>query len=451
MAHAALDRVGMLVVEAPIALLIGWWLLQHPAVGLGLLVGTVLVFEDDAEGFLPGTHHFYNRLPHIPLSPTDALLVALIAAVVVDRGRRRLPLRMPGPFVGIALLIGAAVAGGIVVGQADGWNSVQAFNSARSLTYLIVLPVLVANVLDSPDALRRFALGAGGLIAFKGAEGSLAWLAGLGRQVGTGHLTYYEPLANAAMMAFVVAMVAAIAARVPIPRWALAAAPVAGAALLLSYRRSFWLATAVACVIAVLVASGRRGRPFVVFSGAVVIVAIYMAVSFGGATESQNTVVARVTSLSPSSLKGNAEDRYRLDEQRNVFEDIRRHPVAGLGFGVPWTIRYPLSQHFQDEQNYTHVVAFWWWLKMGLLGIVAYLASVAVGIWAGYRLWRAHPAPWGRIIGVAIAASLVGLAVAETTGSFTGVDLRFTVGLATAWGAMAAALNGIEPGVAARR
>ena len=88
---------------------------------------------------------------------------------------------------------------------------------------------------------------------------------------------------------------------------------------------------------------------------------------------------------------------------------------------------------------------------MGLLGIVAYLASVAVGIWAGYRLWRAHPEPWGRIIGVAIAASLVGLAVAETTGSFTGVDLRFTVGLATAWGAMAAALNGIEPGVAARR
>ncbi|MCU1461629.1 MAG: hypothetical protein JWO37_1704 [Acidimicrobiales bacterium] len=421
--------------------------MQHPAAALAIAVGAVVVLDEDNQGLVPITSHFYQRLPGMPVNLTvvDFLVATVVIGIVFDRARRRARLAVPRAFLPVALLIGGAVLWGMLVGRANAWNSNFAFSEARGVVYLLLVPVLVVNVVDSPAVLKRFVWFAGALAAFKGLEGMLGWLAGRGRPIGPTHLTYYEPLPNAIMMGFLVTVAAAAVARVRMPRWVMTATPLVAGALLLSFRRSFWIAAVVALVIAVLVASGRRGRPVVVLLGALVVVAGYAVVNVGGSAASQNTLVQRATSLSPSSLKGNADDRYRLDEQRNVFEELRRQPIRGIGLGVPWAIRYPLSQHFVDGQYYTHVAAFWWWTKMGILGLLAYVASVVGGAWMAFVLWRQHPDPRGRVIGLGIAASFIGLSVAELTGSFTGVDFRLSMGLAAAWGGLAAAINLIQP------
>ena len=70
---------------------------------------------------------------------------------------------------------------------------------------------------------------------------------------------------------------------------------------------------------------------------------------------------------------------------------------AGLGLGVPWTPRYPLTESYAGATGYTHVVVLWWWLKLGLPGLVklgrakgprvaaATGTAGAVGLWALLR------------------------------------------------------------------
>jgi hypothetical protein len=97
---------------------------------------------------------------------------------------------------------------------------------------------------------------------------------------------------------------------------------------------------------------------------------------------------------------------------------------------------------FAGGQNYTHALVLWYWLKLGLLGLAAYAWLTLAAVVTAYKLWRDAGDPRVRVAGLALAAGLVGLAVAETTGSFTGVESRLTmfVGATLGWLAAAQAL-----------
>ena len=118
-------------------------------------------------------------------------------------------------------------------------------------------------------------------------------------------------------------------------------------------------------------------------------VALYVLFSSGAINASVDSPVGkRLTSLSPSKLAANPEDRYRIDERRNVVAELRDHPVAGLGMAQPWAARYPLSVEHEGGRFYVHFAVLWWWLKMGILGLVAYVGVMAAGVVLGLRIWR---------------------------------------------------------------
>jgi O-antigen ligase len=154
--------------------------------------------------------------------------------------------------------------------------------------------------------------------------------------------------------------------------------------------------------------------------------AVLLAISTGIAIDSQSAVGQRLQSLNPSSLSSNAEDRYRLDERKNVLAEIRSHPVVGIGIAVPWQIRYPLSTS-DTGQTYVHMAILFYWLKLGLAGVIAYLGYLLTGFVVGVQVFRRHPDPRIRVAGAGAAAGLVGLGVAETTATFLGSELRTTV------------------------
>ena len=171
---------------------------------------------------------------------------------------------------------------------------------------------------------------------------------------------------------------------------------------------------------------------------------------------SQSPIVKRAASLSPSSLANNVEDRYRLDERANVLAQLEKKPITGLGILVPGeATKRPLPVEHEEAREYVHFAALWWWMKMGILGLLAYLALLLATARLAWRVWRERTETIFRVFGLASLCAVAGLLVAETTATFTGAELRFSIVFAVADRAARAAhrpaaCGGERPGARAR-
>ena len=206
--------------------------------------------------------------------------------------------------------------------------------------------------------------------------------------------------------------------------------------LALSLRRSFWIAGGLAILLVILLSSRTPGRRIAVVVGLLLAAAIWtLSVQ---PLQADAPIVKRARSLEPSKVEENAQDRYRIDELRNVTAEIRRQPVTGLGLGGQWTATHPLGVEHENGRSYTHVVALWWWMKLGILGVLAYLAVMASFLAMSWQVWRRSSDPLFSAVGLAVLCGVLALAVVETVGSFTGVDPRFTALVGAVGGLLAA-------------
>jgi O-antigen ligase len=153
---------------------------------------------------------------------------------------------------------------------------------------------------------------------------------------------------------------------------------------------------------------------------------------------SSSPLLERATSLSPSKISNNVEDRYRLDERANVTNEIEKHPITGIGVGVAWHAdARPLPIEHEGGRHYVHFAALWYWLNLGILGVLAYLGVLGGAAVMAWRLWRRGAEAVVRAFGLASLCGVAGLVAIETTASFTGVDTRFTVLFAAQLGMLA--------------
>ena len=434
---AGAERVGVASFLVPLGLVAVALLVLYPRVTLVLVVASVVVLEADSEGFLGFTADAYDRYA---VQLHEVLLAAAVAGVLVDRARRWRPLRTPGPFTLPLLLLAAALATGVATGFAAGADRLELVNGARDLVVLLILPFVAVNVIEDRRDLHAALTIAAWLVAVKVLFGAVSWVLGEGRPIEGTVLTYYEPLPNLVLLTFVLTMLAAALDRTRLQRILWALAPAALAVLVLSFRRNFWIALVVGALIVVLVAVGARGRALLIPAAGALAIALYLGLTALSSSQSASPVIQRAQSLAPSRIQALSDDRYRLDEQRNVRAEIAAHPITGLGLGVPWAARYPLAEYFSGGRDYTHVTVLWWWMKLGLLGLLAYLWIVATAIRSGVAIWRRSLDRRLRCVGLGASAAVLGLAVAETTGSFTGVESRVTVYLGVLFGWLAAAL-----------
>jgi hypothetical protein len=409
-------------------------LLGRPALLLGIFLGATVLCEIDPLGFLSFRTFFYEGRP----SPSDLLFIAVLASVALDLVRNNRKLRLPHPFTLPLLLLVLALAAGVATGFANGGEHVAIINSLRVFAVIVLLPIAVVNIVRGRRDLWAFVVVGGGLCMVKGIEGIVSWLSGQGRPLGDTTLTFYAPAPNFVLLSFVLVVLAAIALRARLPWWAYVAAPVCLAAFVLSFRRNFWVAGVVGVVL-LLLGSGFRGRRILVGAVLVLLVATRIAVSVTSVPDLESTVTERLTSISPTRIEAHPYDRYRLDEARNVIAEIEQNPVTGIGLGVPWEASHPLPVELEGGRLYTHVTFLWWWLKLGVLGALAYLLLLATAVTTALSLARRHPLVEVRAVALGLFAALLGLAVAETTGSFTGVSQPLTIIVAAIFGWLAAA------------
>ena len=440
----AAHRIGWLpVLLVLVAVAVALLLLERPGLLVGaLVVLTVLVEGRDAAAIFPDAAAIYEPAAG-GVVPIEVLTLLALVAVAIAVVRRR-ELLLPEPLTLPLSLLAVAIVFGLTMGYFDGAPVGDVLAVLRKLLNVLIFPLVVVNVVRTRDQLRLAVTIVVALALIKALLGVASVVGGFGftstESAGaTTVLTYYESTANWVLTLFVMGFVAALSTRARMPWWAWTTAPLALASLLLSYRRSFWIGTSVGLVLVILLGSGRFGRRIVL--PLIVVVGVGLALTLSGhvVTEEQSPLIKRAQSLDPGKLQANKEDRYRIDERRNVLADIGDHPLTGVGIARGWHERYPVSIERKGSRDYVHFVALWYWLHLGILGLAAYLWLFAAAIYAGYRLWRQRTEPWLRAIGLGFVGSLAALMIAETTASFTGIELRASIVVGAALGLLAAA------------
>jgi hypothetical protein len=433
---AAVRQFGTAGLFLPVAFALAAILITRPVLTLVSVVGLAIFCEGEYFGLFHFTSHLYEQV-YKDISLLDLLVALVVASALLDVLRHGRTLLVPRPLVlGLTLLALGMVAGAFV-GHTAGVSLRYAIFSEHALAYLLLVPVAVAN-LDIDDGLIKKLLGgAMVLLIVKAVLGLIEVSAHLGQQIeGSTTLTYYEPTTNWLMLIALLTLLAAAIVRAKPPRWTLLGSPLLIACFVLSYRRSFWIAAGLGVLLVLVLATSPSGRRMLLPIGLAVAAAIWLLGSIQ--FQSNLPVVKRLTSLSASNLEANSEDRYRLDERANVLGEIRAHPITGLGMGVPWQATVtPLSVEHEGGREYVHFAALWFWLKLGILGLFAYLAIIGGSLVVAWQAWRRSHEPLLRAFALASACAIVGLATVETTGSFIGVEARFTFVFAALIGLLA--------------
>jgi O-antigen ligase len=417
-------RYGPLALGLPLAAVAALALMQRARIAVALVVSLMVLVEGSSEDFL-GVKGAYDLTP-LGLTPMECLLALAILAVLLDRLRADRQLRLPGPLSVPLALVVLATVGGLVTGHFAGVSAKDLLFASRQLVWLPVVPLLIVNVVETERQLRGALALAAGLAVVKAAIGLTGVVAGVGIVVDGATITYYEPTANWLIVLAILGVVAALLLRARPPGWLIAATPLLVLSLALSFRRSFWIAAVLALLLVVVLGSRPLGRRIAVLVVVMFGLAAWTVALQPARTQSQTPIVERAQSIEPSKVENNQQDRYRIDELHNVVAAIGKRPITGLGLGGQWAAVHPLGVEHENGRAYTHVAALWWWMKLGILGLLAYLSLMGTMLAMSWQIWRRAADRLLAAIGLATLCGLLAVIVVETVGTFTGIDPRFT-------------------------
>jgi len=439
-------RLGPLAaVVAVLAIVFAVYLLEHAGWAVAVCALAMILAESDPGWGVPVLTRLYAATP-AKLSYFQLLELLAVAAVVLSAVRPTVGFRSLAPFGLPLFLVGLALAFGITYGRFGGsQEQYQVLSTLQTGAPLVVFPFVIVNVVRTRAQLVAVLGAVALLVLVKAIAGLVVVFGGLGAvQEDVGRLTYYAPASNFLLMLFLLAMLAATLARVPTSRLARWTVPLAYACLLLSYRRTFWLATIACLLLVLLLGSGRELRRLLPFLAVIVIATGYIVYTSGYIGDGGGEIVKRAQSLSPEKVTRNTQDRYRIAERRNILLALEREPLTGLGVGVSWPTRYPLPFEEEGLNTYAHMGLLWWWMKAGLLGGLAYLAVIGSVLYAGIRVWRRHPDPHVRVWALAAGVGALGYLIVELASSILGPDERGTALLGTVIGLLAVAYGDLR-------
>jgi O-antigen ligase len=436
---AGLQYAGPKGALAPVVALLCMVLLRFPGVAFSLLVVIAVLAEAEATGVIPSGAAYYDTAVSSLTLPDLLLLLGLggvLLRFVTDDERPLLPdpLTIPLLLLALALAAGAVTALSANAGVSQG----DLFHRATHLAYVFLVPLLAVNVIRDTRTLKVFAAVVAALGAIKGISGLYVALGGFGNTVENEVISFLNPVPNLLMLVLVLGVVAALIRKVEIPVWMIAAAPISLLSLVLSFRRSFWIAAAFTLIVVIIIASRRRGRAVLAIGAVTLALTLVAATTIGSSDNpSASPIAERAQTLSPGGLGSNRGDRYRMDERHNVIENIERAPLTGIGLGVNWEVHQPLAE--AHDRRYAHVATLWFWLALGPLGLIAYLAVFGTGLATARRIWNRHPDEIVQVCAIAGFGAILGLAIVELTATFTGIEPRVSLVLGAALGWLAAA------------
>jgi hypothetical protein len=254
-----------------------------------------------------------------------------------------------------------------------------------------------------------------------GLWGIVQWIAGVsfGGDVGVRSGVSYAPGASGqlqgGLFGFPVAIVLATAAltssapRSTASKYALGGIlALNGVSLLLTYERTFWLATAFGCLV-VIIRSGRAQR-LRALAWTVAIVVATVAVMAVAAPGTLTSARERITSVGQYGSDDSV--RYRLVESQHVIAAVSRDPIAGSGLGASIYWGQPWEQVPPTHRSYSHDGYLWAAWKLGVPAAALLFALLIVSA-------VSRPPPMGDAMALALRkgaqAAVIALLVVNVT------------------------------------
>ena len=149
--------------------------------------------------------------------------------------------------------------------------------------------------------------------------------------------------------------------------------------LLLTYERTFWLATAAGC--ALVVARAGEGRRRILVSIPVIVALVFIPLA-SFSPDTLTTARERLMSLGQYSTDGSVY--YRLVESRNVIDQVDERPLAGSGLGASIYWGRPLYRVPPERYTFIHNGFLYVAWKLGTI-IALMLVGAIVGAIARSR------------------------------------------------------------------
>lgn len=429
LAREPIQAVALVYLTAVVALAF-----LAPVVHLSLLVALTTIVPYSLQNDLTGG---------TSLLPSDVFLLTGLAraAIVLPQtqleARRQLTIGLVLAFVVFALL---AAYTGVEAGRAISDVGSELRTLLGFAVALIAMVVLLRE--DAAQRLMRALVVLGLLL---GLWGVFQWAVGIsfssasdfGVREGVSFTSAGRGQVQGGLFAFPVAVIVSAAAlisgqlrsrRALWATWGVVA--LNSIALLLTFERTFWVATVLALGVVVLRA-GRARRARAVLWMVLIAAAGLVALS----TTSPGTLVtARERLLSIGQYQSDSSLRYRRVESQHVLAQIGYSPWIGSGlaatiwWGRPWELVPPRTY------RYSHNGYLWLVWRIGIPGALILFALLGAA-----AFWRGPPrgGPLLAAVRAGAQASLLALLLASVTfPAFNGYGITSTMGLLVGLGAL---------------
>ncbi|HKY50498.1 MAG TPA: O-antigen ligase family protein [Candidatus Limnocylindria bacterium] len=394
--------------------------LSHPAVGLYVLFGSAILFEQFlVPGLSPITQYsriFQNLSVYTPIplrfSLVDLLIFITAAGVAVQRLRgRQEPLRM-GALGWAVVAYGAVFLLGIAIGAARGgaWKLDVALNELRAPAHLCVAYFLAANLVRERRQLQVFMWLFVLLVGIKALQAILNYIEARTLSFWLDAVSSHEDVVfwGPAVALTVAAVVLGLRGRLV---WALLAMqPIILVAEFVSNRRVGFIALGLTLVAVLLLLCFSHARRAATVAGLGAIVLVSYTVIFwesDGPVAQPLRAVRTVVDASNLPLVDQFSNQWREIENENIAYTVQQLPVTGVGLGQRYLFEREAAEvPFEYWRYITHNAPLWLWLKAGPFGAFALWFLVARALLLGAALYRRHDDPWLRFA-VALPITLI--------------------------------------------
>ena len=424
--------------------------LAHPVVGLYVLFGSAILFEQFlVPGLSPITQYsriFQNLSVYTPiplrLSIVDLLILLIAVGLATQRLRgRHQPLRM-GVFGWAILGYFAVFLLGIVIGAARGgaWKPDVVLNELRAPVHLCVAYFLATNLVRERRQLQVFMWLFVVIVGIKALQAILNYFEAQSLPFWLDAVSSHEDVVLwiPAIGLMVVALV--LGMRTKLAYAIFAVQPIILAAQFLSNRRVGFIAlgvTLVTITVLLFFSHPRRAAAIAAF-GAIAVVS-YTLLFWDAQGPIAEPLRALRTLVEPSSLPivDQLSNTWRDIENGNIAYTVKQLPLTGVGLGQRYLFeREPAEVPFEYWRFITHNAPLWLWLKAGPLGAFALWFLVARALLVSAAFYRRHADPSLRLVialPIALIVSQIVFSSVELglTYSRTMIALGVTLGIAS--------------------
>ncbi len=375
----------------------------------------------------------FHGLGGLHINPAD-ILVALLFGIYLAKRDAVLaaPPRTPQRIAMLTLL--GVVVFGVVVGQIHGGQLRIAFTETRPYFYLVVTYMLASALITTRAAVRAVLWGLVATIGFKAGQGLLIFLSVRHLSIPPDAvLAHEEALFFSAFLLFVLALWL-FEVPGPLRTTATVLAPLVVAGDLANSRRTAWLVLGAGLIALLAVAFAVLPTRRRVVRRIMLVIAVASAVylpAFWNKTGGLAQPARAIHSAVAPSPRDASSDLYRIQEDANLLLNIRNGGPLGLGFGVPIDYALPIVDISDIDPFIAYIPhngVLYLFMRMGVLGAVAFWAVLGIGILGACRLARSRDRELGAIGALTVAVLVAYAFEGHTDQGFFLYRVAFTVG-----------------------